>query len=50
MQRILLVEDDHSISEMVNMAVFAFGAAGTSLVPIFFGMRKHSVPQPSYHP
>ncbi|QJC94804.1 Conserved hypothetical protein similar to YcbO [Bacillus mojavensis] len=28
----------------VKMAVFAFGAAGTSLVPIFFGMRKHSVP------
>ncbi|MGX4764500.1 ABC transporter permease [Bacillus mojavensis] len=28
----------------VKMAVFAFGAAGTSLVTIFFGMRKHSVP------
>ncbi|AYK68155.1 ABC transporter permease [Bacillus subtilis subsp. subtilis] len=30
--------------QAVKMAVFAFGAAGTSLVPIFFGMRKHSVP------
>lgn len=27
----------------IKIAVFAFGAAGTSLVPIFFGMRKHSV-------
>ncbi|MGG1419509.1 hypothetical protein ABE220_11710 [Bacillus subtilis] len=30
--------------QAVKMAVFAFGAAGTSLVPIFFGMRRHSVP------
>ncbi|MFV9833824.1 ABC transporter permease [Bacillus stercoris] len=30
--------------QAVKMAVFTFGAAGTSLVPIFFGMRKHSVP------
>lgn len=30
--------------QAVKMAVFAFGAAGTSLVPIFFGMRRHLVP------
>ncbi|MBU8583715.1 ABC transporter permease [Bacillus paralicheniformis] len=28
--------------QALKMIVFAFGAAGTSLVPIFFGMRKHS--------
>ncbi|MCY8091822.1 ABC transporter permease [Bacillus haynesii] len=26
----------------LKMLIFAFGAAGTSLVPIFFGMRKYS--------
>lgn len=30
--------------QAIKMAVFTFGAAGTSLVPIFFGVRKHSVP------
>ncbi|KAF1678939.1 ABC transporter permease [Bacillus sp. SKDU12] len=30
--------------QTIKMAVFAFGAAGTSLVPIYFGMRKYSVP------
>ncbi|MED1738629.1 ABC transporter permease [Bacillus swezeyi] len=28
--------------QALKMIVFTFGAAGTSLVPIFFGMRKHS--------
>ncbi|MCY8575224.1 ABC transporter permease [Bacillus haynesii] len=28
--------------QALKMLIFAFGAAGTSLVPIFFGMRKYS--------
>ncbi|AKL85367.1 ABC transporter permease [Bacillus atrophaeus] len=38
------VTSDIVSQQAVKMAVFAFGAAGTSLVPIFFGMRKYSVP------
>ncbi|WP_343311333.1 ABC transporter permease [Bacillus atrophaeus] len=38
------VTSDIISQQAVKMAVFAFGAAGTSLVPIFFGMRKYSVP------
>ncbi|MCY8515546.1 ABC transporter permease [Bacillus atrophaeus] len=38
------VTSDMVSQQAVKMAVFAFGAAGTSLVPIFFGMRKYSVP------
>ncbi|MED4811922.1 ABC transporter permease [Bacillus atrophaeus] len=38
------VTSDMVSQQAVKMAVFAFGAAGTSLVPIYFGMRKYSVP------
>ncbi|GED03176.1 ABC transporter permease [Bacillus atrophaeus] len=38
------VTSDIVSQQAVKMAVFAFGAAGTSLVPIYFGMRKYSVP------
>ncbi|USG65630.1 ABC transporter permease [Brevibacillus ruminantium] len=30
--------------QVASMIVFAIGAAGTSLIPLYFGMRKYSVP------
>lgn len=32
------------LPQLVSIVAFAFAAAGTSLVPLYFGMRKHSVP------
>ncbi|PEA56763.1 hypothetical protein CON64_00545 [Bacillus pseudomycoides] len=32
------------IQQAINMIPFAIAAAGTSLIPLYFGMRKHSVP------
>lgn len=32
------------IQQAINMILFAIAAAGTSLIPLYFGMRKHSVP------
>ncbi|WP_054026365.1 ABC transporter permease [Bacillus sp. FJAT-28004] len=31
-------------SQLTSIVTFAFAAAGASLVPLYFGMRKHSVP------
>ncbi|WP_339162503.1 ABC transporter permease [Siminovitchia sp. FSL W7-1587] len=30
--------------QLLSMVTFAFAAAGTSLIPLYFGMRKYSVP------
>ncbi|MGG2064142.1 ABC transporter permease [Bacillus sp. S14(2024)] len=32
------------MQQAINMVPFAVAAAGTSLIPLYFGMRKHSVP------
>lgn len=32
------------MQQAINMIPFAIAAAGTSLIPLYFGMRKHSVP------
>ena len=32
------------IKEVIKMIPLAIAAAGTSLIPLYFGMRKHSVP------
>lgn len=31
-------------SQLASIVAFAFAAAGASLIPLYFGMRKHSVP------
>lgn len=33
------------VQQVVSMFAFAFAASGTSLIPLFFGMRKLSVPE-----
>ncbi|MCE5168864.1 ABC transporter permease [Paenibacillus profundus] len=33
------------VQQVVSMFAFAFAAAGTSLIPLYFGMRKLSVPE-----
>ena len=30
--------------QLLSMVTFAFAAAGTSLIPLYFGMRKYSIP------
>ncbi|MGE8006621.1 ABC transporter permease [Lysinibacillus sp. NPDC093216] len=32
------------IGEVINIVPFAIAATGTSLIPLYFGMRNHSVP------
>lgn len=32
------------IKEVLSIIVFAFGVSGTSIIPLYFGMRKKSVP------
>lgn len=35
---------NHFIGEFTNIVLFAIASAGMSLIPLYFGMRNHSVP------